>query len=131
MRVIILGVMLDRQMNLAKALSRKDEVAVAVPPFELSGVVQSAEGEFELCPFGWWSSTSHLAVFLLVLRTWKRFRKFDPVVVHVELGGSIIYFAFLLCSRRYSLAATFQDVSLQTGERFFSFRDCSKCCEVS
>ena len=36
MRVIILGVMLDRQMNLAKALSRKDGVAVAVPLFELS-----------------------------------------------------------------------------------------------
>jgi hypothetical protein len=34
--MIILGVMLDRQVNLAKALSRKDEVAVAVPLFELS-----------------------------------------------------------------------------------------------
>ena len=121
MRVITLGVMLDRQVNLAKALSRKDEVVVAVPMLELSGDRSVGRGDILVVAFQMgvvYISSSSLSICSQyveeVPEIRSRRRPHGAQKQHDRFCAPSLFAAV-------SLVATFHHVSLQTGERFFRF----------
>ena len=119
--MIILGVTLDRMVNLAKAFSRKDEVAVAAPLFESSGGRSIGRGGIRAVAFQMgavyissssFSTCSQDVEEVPEIRSRRRLhgdrRQHDRFCVPSLFGA-------------LSRVATFHDVSLQTGERFFRF----------
>jgi glycosyltransferase involved in cell wall biosynthesis len=117
MRIISLGLFIDYQIQLANALSKKHTVILILPsnkvPEEYTGTIDK-KVDFHLLGR---SRPSYHPVNLLIFKDFiKKMNEFKPDVIHLQLGGSIVYLVLLPFFKKYPLVATFHDVKLHTGE---------------
>jgi glycosyltransferase involved in cell wall biosynthesis len=117
MRIVLFGIFIDYQIQLANALSRKNTVMLVIPANKLPSVfLGTIDKKVDFRLLGRGKPLYHPTNILILKDFIKKMNEFKPDVVHLQLGGTIIDFVLLPFFKRYPIVATFHDVKLHTGE---------------
>ena len=95
MRIVSFGGFIDYQIQLANALCKKETVMLVIPANELpSEHLGTIEKKVDFHLLGKGKSLYHPTSLLIFKDFIKEMSEFKPDVIHLQLGGSIIDFAF-------------------------------------
>lgn len=120
MRIVLFGGFVDYQIQLANALSEKEEVMCILEarslPDEFVGIIDKKVA-FHLFRGG--SLIFHPANLCSLAKLLRTISQFRADVIHFQLGDGVVDFiVFLYCKilKRYPVVATFHDVKPHTGK---------------
>ncbi|NYT11117.1 MAG: glycosyltransferase family 4 protein [Methanomassiliicoccales archaeon] len=118
LRVLIVGGFIDYQIQLANSLvSNGWEVEVAITRKSIPEDYENCYNDgINIYPIGRGKSKRDPSNIFALLEFWSKLRKFNPDVVHMQLGGTFTDFSLLPMLRIYPLVTTFHDVKLHRGE---------------
>jgi glycosyltransferase involved in cell wall biosynthesis len=116
-RVLIFGGFLPYQIQLANALSTKNQVMLMIPanavPCELKKMVSQ---RVTVCLLGRNKSIHHPMSLLSLKDAIVETVTFDPDVIHMQIGGNLVDLMVHYFFRRYPFVTTFHDVRPHMGE---------------
>ena len=117
MRILLFGVFIDYQIQLANALCNKETIMLVIPS---NGFIEADSWTIdERVDVRFLGIETHIYQ-LTTLRILKNFINimldFNPDVIHLQLGISLIDFALLPFFKIFPLVSTFHDVKLHLGE---------------
>ena len=117
MRILSLGSFIDYQIQLANTLCKRERVLLMIPTNRLSiEYLKTVDQKVDIYLLGKGKPLYH-PMSLLILRNFiKKLDEFKPDVIHLQIGGGIIYLALLTFLKKYPIVSTFHDVKLHLGE---------------
>ena len=117
MRIVLFGIFIDYQIQLANVLSKKNTVMLLIPANTLpSDYLGSIDKKVDFRLLGRGGPLYHPASLLIIKDFIKNMNEFKPDVIHLQLGGNIVDLALLPVFKKYPVVSTFHDVKLHTGE---------------
>src|SRR4030042_2058750 len=118
MRIICIGGFVDYTSQLVHALRQQETVMFVIPVRKIrmdeSLAVTGEAVDSYLFARG--RSRYHPANLRPLIDCVRKMHQFDPDVVHIQIGASMLYLALLPFIKRYPLVTTFHDVKIHVGE---------------